>query len=147
MALTGVHRLRRRLWSVTRPKTYGAHAVAITPGSRIVLVRLRYAPGWRVPGGGRKADEDAEQAVLRELREEIGMVSHGPVQRVCDLEESPDFKRDTASLFVVRDVVYRPRWSLEVEAITEAAFDDLPPGTSIRTRRWLEAARPALRRG
>lgn len=144
LVLTAAHRLRRRIWSVTRPKTYGAHAAAITPAGRIVLVRLRYAPGWRVPGGGRKPHEDPEQAVLRELREEIGMLAHGPVQRVCDLDESPDFKRDTASLFIVRDVVYRPRWSIEVEAVAEAAIDDLPPDTSQRTRRWLEALRPAL---
>jgi len=144
LVLTTVHRLRRRLWSVTRPKTYGAHAAAITPTGRIVLVRLRYAPGWRLPGGGRKPQEDPGQAVLRELREEIGMLAHGAVQRVRDLDESPDFKRDTASLFIVRDVEYRPRWSLEVEAVTEVAVDSLPPGTSARTRRWLDALRPAL---
>ena len=109
-----------------------------------MLVRLRYAPGWRLPGGGRKAHEDPQQAVLRELREEIGMIAHGPIQRVCDLDEAPDFKRDTASLFIVRGVVYRPRWSIEVEAIAEADIDDLPPGTSARTRRWLQALRPAL---
>ena len=32
----------------------GVHAVALTPERRIVLVRLRYAPGWRLPGAHRK---------------------------------------------------------------------------------------------
>ena len=51
----------------------GVHAVALTPERRIVLVRLRYAPGWRLPGGGLDAGEDLERAALRELREEIGI--------------------------------------------------------------------------
>src|SRR3954470_455052 len=55
----------------------GVHAVALTPEGRIVLVKLRYAPGWRLPGGGMQAREDPREAVLRELREEIGMTSCG----------------------------------------------------------------------
>ena len=55
-----------------RPRTFGAHALALTPERKIVLVKLRYAPGWRLPGGGRGEHEDPRDAVLRELREEIG---------------------------------------------------------------------------
>lgn len=140
----GIHRLLRAFWFVRRPRTFGAHAVALTPRGGIVLVKLRYAPGWRLPGGGRKESEDPEEAVLRELREEIGMTAHGPVQLACELEERPDFKRDTASLFIVRDVEYRPKWSLEVESVTEASLDALPGGLSPRSGRWLEAVRPFL---
>ena len=67
--------------------------------------------------------------MLRELREEIGMTSHGDVRLACELEEATDFKRDLASLLIVRDVLYTPRkWSWEVEAITEASLDALPAG-------------------
>ena len=140
LAATAAHKLLKMGWFVRRPKTFGAHAVAITPGRRLVLVRLRYAPGWRLPGGGRKADEPPSDAALRELREEIGMTSHGQVELACELEESVDFKRDTASLVIVRDVLYRPRkWNWEVEAVREASLDDLPPDLSLQTERWLEA--------
>ncbi len=144
LALGTLQRLRKAMWFVRRPRTFGAHGVAMTPSSTIVLVRLRYAPGWRLPGGGRKKGEDAREAVLRELREEIGMTSHGDVQLACELQETPDFKRDTASLFIVRDVEYSPSWSLEVEQVTESALDKLPSNLSARTRRWLEAVRPFL---
>jgi 8-oxo-dGTP pyrophosphatase MutT (NUDIX family) len=144
MALGGLHRLLKTLWFVRRPRTFGAHAVAVTPRSTIVLVKLRYAPGWRLPGGGRKEHEDGRAAVLRELREEIGMISHGQVQTACELQETADFKRDTASLFIVRDVEYSPRWSWEVESVTEARLDRLPPNLPERTSRWLEAVRPFL---
>ena len=137
--ITGVHALLRLGWFVRRPRTFGAHALALTPAGKVILVRLRYAPGWRLPGGGRKPDEDPSAAVLRELREEIGMTAHGEVQLAAELEERPDFKRDLAALFVVRDVGYRPkRWSWEVEAICEAPLDALPPDLSPRAAAWLE---------
>lgn len=143
-ALGSIQRLRRRIWYFTRPKTFGAHAAAITPHGTLVMVKLRYAPGWRLPGGGRKPDEDPQQAVLRELREEIGMIAHGTVELASEMHESPDYKQDLASLFIVRDVEYRPRWSLEIEAVREAALDALPHDTSPRTLGWLKVMRPML---
>jgi 8-oxo-dGTP pyrophosphatase MutT (NUDIX family) len=140
--LRGLHALLKLGWFVRRPRTFGAHALALTPEGRIIFVKLRYAPGWRLPGGGRGPDEDPRDAVLRELREEIGMTSHGEVSLACELDETTDFKRDLASLLVVRDVRYSPpRWSWEVEAIIEASPDDLPPGLSPRMAAWLDALR------
>ena len=138
--VTALHSLLKFGWFVRRPRTFGAHALALTPEGKVILVRLRYAPGWRLPGGGRGAEEDPRDAVLRELREEIGMTAHGEVTLAAELEERPDFKRDLASLLIVRDVRYRPkRWSWEVEAVTEAALDALPPDVSPRARTWLAA--------
>ncbi|MFL6728835.1 MAG: hypothetical protein ACJ8EZ_02770, partial [Sphingomicrobium sp.] len=58
----------------------------------------------------------------------------------AELEERADFKRDLAALLIVRDVRYRPRrWSWEVEAVTEAPLDSLPPDLSPRAATWLEA--------
>lgn len=143
--LRGLHALLKLGWFVRRPRTFGAHALALTPADRIIFVKLRYAPGWRLPGGGRGADEDPRDAVLRELREEIGMTSHGEIRLACELDETTDFKRDLASLLVVRDVRYSPpRWSWEVEAIIEANPDDRPPGLSPRMAAWLDALRPHL---
>jgi 8-oxo-dGTP pyrophosphatase MutT (NUDIX family) len=145
LLLGGVHGLMKLGWRVRRPRTFGAHAVALTPAGKVVLVRLRYADGWRLPGGGRKEHEAADKAVLRELREEIGLTAHGEVQLARELEESSDFKRDLASLFIVRDVRYTPRrWSWEIEAITESALDTLPPDLSGRAAGWLEALRDKL---
>ena len=145
IAATGAHRLMSLVWFVRRPRTFGAHALALTPEGKAILVRLRYAPGWRLPGGGRGEREDPRDAVLRELREEIGMVSHGEVTLAGELEETPDFKRDLASLLVVRDVRYDPpRWSWEIEAIVEAPLEDLPAGLSPRAAAWLEGLRGKL---
>ena len=140
LVITAAHGLLRLGWFIRRPRTFGAHALALTPEGKAILVRLRYAPGWRLPGGGRAEDEDPRDAVLRELREEIGMTDHGEVRLAAELEERPDFKHDLASLLVVRDVLYRPhRWSWEVEKIIEIPLDRLPAELSPRAAEWLEA--------
>ena len=81
----------------------GVHAIALTPERRVILVKLRYARGWRLPGGGRGEHEDPCEAGLRELREEIGMTSHGKAGLALPGDDE---------LILVRDVQYRPRrWS------------------------------------
>lgn len=140
VVLTAAHQLLRAHWRASRPRTFGAHALALTPRHTLVLVKLRYARGWRLPGGGRSETEDPCAAVLRELREEIGMTSHGTVRLAGELNQSVDFKRDLASLFVVEGVIYRPpRWSWEIEQIIEAPLDRLPTDLGGPTERWIRA--------
>lgn len=127
-----------------RPRTFGAHAIALTPEGKVILVKLRYARGWGLPGGGRKPGEPGPDAALRELREEIGMTSHGEVQLAGEIEQAVDFKRDLDCVLIVRDVRYTPRWSWEVEAVIEGALDDLPADITRFTARWLERLRPSL---
>jgi 8-oxo-dGTP pyrophosphatase MutT (NUDIX family) len=102
-------------------------------------VKLRYAPGWRLPGGGRNYGEDPRDAALRELREEIGMTSHGDVRPAAELEQQPDYRRDLVSLLVVEDVRYTPRWSWEVEQVIEAPLDGLPTDLAPVARAWVDA--------
>jgi 8-oxo-dGTP pyrophosphatase MutT (NUDIX family) len=142
VAFTALHRLLKLGWFIRRPRTFGAHALAFTPERKVILVKLRYAAGWRLPGGGRREHEDPHDAVLRELREEIGMTAHGRVRLACELDEAADFKRDLASLLIVDDVRYAPRkWSWEIEAVMETDMDDLPPDLSPRAEGWIDALR------
>lgn len=142
--LTGLHGLMKLRWRIQRPQVRGAHAAALTPGGKLVLVRLRYARGWRFPGGGVGPDEEPAAAVLRELREEIGLVSHGAVRLAHEERQIVDHKQDRSGIFIVEDVVYRPAWSWEVEATTECDPDAPPPDLSLPARRWIAALRPQL---
>jgi 8-oxo-dGTP diphosphatase len=53
-----------------------ARAVVLDPGDRILLVRFEFPAGtvWATPGGGLDVGETHEQAILRELEEEAGLV-------------------------------------------------------------------------
>lgn len=100
-----VHRIRRRR------STAGVHAVPITPQGRVVLVRLTYAEGWRLPGGGRERGESELDGTLRELREEIGLSTYVSAERLEDSLGS--------ALFLLRGIEYTPRRTWEVEEVRE----------------------------
>jgi 8-oxo-dGTP pyrophosphatase MutT (NUDIX family) len=130
---TAVNRARKRLRKASGKPRSGAHAIALTREGKVILVRLRYARGWRLPGGGRSADESVVEGALREVREEIGMIRHGHVRPLPDIDPA---------LVLVADVSYAPhRWSWEIEQVIEADLDDLPAGMSQRAGRWLKAYR------
>lgn len=144
IVFTFVHGFRRLLRAATSAGRDGVHAVPMTASGTVVLVCLTYAPGWRLPGGGRKRGEDPLAAILRELREEIGLIGHGAVERLDDVH--PGSAGDQSALFILRDVVYRPRRSLEVESVREFDPAELPPDVAAWTRETLGAL-DASRRG
>ncbi|MET1110953.1 MAG: NUDIX domain-containing protein [Allosphingosinicella sp.] len=130
---TFLNGVRLALRKMTGSGRSGVHAVPLTREGKVVLVRLTYAPGWRVPGGGRKRGEAPEPAMLRELREEIGLVSHGTIEALEDVRPG-----DPSAFFVVRDVVYRPSRSLEVEEVREFDPTQLPGDTTRWTAHLVE---------
>ncbi len=128
---TAANRLRRALRPRSRSTGSGAHAIALTTEGRIILVKLRYAPGWRLPGGGRAEGERLHDVALRELREEVGMTGHGAVRALAEVDPS---------LIIVENVLYSPpRWSWEIEQVIEADRDNLPCDLAPVARRWIAA--------
>ena len=141
IAVTAFQAVRRSVWRVTTPEREGVHGIAFTPSGKVILVRLTYAKGWRLPGGGVKTGEGGEAAVLRELRQEIGMTAWGAIRSESPFSHRPDHKRASDTLFVLQDVIYRPRrWSLEVEEVGAFALDRLPTNIAPVTAKMLEAA-------
>lgn len=135
LAVAAIRRVKARKGG----QNAGAHAIALTESNRIVLVRLRYAPGWRLPGGGRHPDEDPCRAAIRELEEEIGLTCYSEAAP-ARAGAPPDGPGPPSSLICVRGVRYRPRWSLEVERAEDFALDALPDRLSPLHRRWIAQA-------
>ncbi|HEX6374790.1 MAG TPA: NUDIX domain-containing protein [Allosphingosinicella sp.] len=138
IVFTALHGLRRAIMALTGADRYGVHAVALTGQGRVVLVRLTYAPGWRLPGGGRKRGEAPEEAMLRELREEIGLTAHGAIEHLPDVRPGASLPGEGSALFLIRDVTYRRQRSLEVEAVREFDPAHLPHDIAAWTRDTLE---------
>jgi 8-oxo-dGTP pyrophosphatase MutT (NUDIX family) len=139
-AVTAFRLARRAVWRITKPIALGVHAVPLTAAGEVVLVRLTYGPGWRLPGGGRKKGEQPRDAMLRELREEIGLRSYSEIEDVLEFTHRPEHRRGRASLFLLRDVSFVPRQSLEIDEIRAFAIDALPDETTPLTRRLVALA-------
>jgi ADP-ribose pyrophosphatase YjhB (NUDIX family) len=113
------------------------HAVPFTRTGKVVLVKLSYATGWRVPGGGIKRGEDLSEAAVRELTEEIGLIRFESLIRLDDPEEA---QPGTGALFVLMGIDYHPRRSIEIEAVREFDPELLPQDISTPARRWISRA-------
>jgi ADP-ribose pyrophosphatase YjhB (NUDIX family) len=61
---------------VVRPSLMGVAGIAEDEKGRVLLVRHSYTAGWALPGGGVDHGEPPETAVIRELREEVGLSGH-----------------------------------------------------------------------
>ena len=114
-----------------RAMTLGTRAVVLD-GSRVFLIRHTYRPGWYLPGGGVDRGETAEASVVRELREEGGLlcrerpVLHGFYR---------NGHHDHVACYIVRRFEvgpHEPDWE-----IAETGFfpvDALPDATTPATR-------------
>lgn len=137
--MTLADRVRWQLVRLSRGPILGVHAIVLTRERRVVLVRLTYAEGWHLPGGGRRRRERPTAAMLRELRQEIGLTAWRELRHLRrDVGTSMGRLRSN-DIFLVRDATWRPRWSLEIAEALTFSPDDLPPETSPWTRALLNA--------
>jgi len=124
------------LWSrLTRGKTLGVRGLVFDAEGRVLLIEHTYLKGWYLPGGGVDSGETAEEALVRELKEEVGVVCEGRPKLVSIHSAERLFPGDHV-------LVYRvDRWT-RAEAtsrgeISKADFfapDALPPETVRSTR-------------
>ena len=80
-------------------KTYHVVAAIIRQGERILATQRGYGDykdGWEFPGGKIEPDETAEEAVVREIKEELGMTV-AVEQHVVDVSyDYPQFHLEMA---------------------------------------------------
>jgi 8-oxo-dGTP pyrophosphatase MutT (NUDIX family) len=107
----------------------------VEQGSRIVLVRHSYKSGWMLPGGAVGWGEPPAEAILRELKEEIGL-THAATPQVFGLyTRRMGLATNLIALYRVREAVFVFKPSFEVRAIRLADPAAPPEGTSPATRR------------
>ena len=122
--------------ALVAPVAYGACALVERDG-RVLLLRHSYIPGWLLPGGGVARGEPAEHAILRELREEIGMVRSAPPELFGIYSRRIGWVTNVIALYRLRDVDFIFRPNLEVREVLWADPASPPPQTPDSVRRRL----------
>jgi ADP-ribose pyrophosphatase YjhB (NUDIX family) len=127
--------------AIVTPTAFGANAVVEDENGHVLVVRHTYLPGWHLPGGGVNTGEPPADAIIRELREEIGLLEFSPPELMGLFTRKLVWIGNVIALYRVRDAKFEFKRNLE---ILEAKFvdpanlpDGLAPGTK---RRLLELA-------
>ena len=118
------------------PVAFGVMAL-VEQGGRVVLVRHSYASGWHLPGGGVGRGEPPEDAILRELREEIGLTHAATPQLVGLFTRRVLLVTNVIALYRVREASFVFAPGFEIRAITLADPAAPPDGATGPVRRRL----------
>lgn len=94
----GIYPLRL-YWFLFRPNGYGVKCVIQRPDSKVLFIKNTYGKGyWNFPGGHINRSETAEEAVKREVFEEVGIILDS-VTLVVSFLSTLEHKRDHIAVF------------------------------------------------
>jgi ADP-ribose pyrophosphatase YjhB (NUDIX family) len=119
------------------PVAFGVMGLALDSRGRVLLVRQSYMKGWRLPGGGANRGEPAAEAIMRELREEVGLTSCAAPELLGLYTRRAGWVTNVVALYRLTDIelAFRPNW--EVREIIFADPAAPPPDTAPGTLRRL----------
>jgi 8-oxo-dGTP pyrophosphatase MutT (NUDIX family) len=136
------------LWlkALRSPVAFGVSAIVEDGDGRVILVRHSYQPGWHLPGGGVERGEPPASAILRELREEIGLLKSDAPELVGIFTRRVGFVTNTIALYRVCNAEFEFKPNYEIREIMRADPAAPPPDTAPGTRRRLaeHAAKSAV---
>ena len=123
------------LRSVYSPVAFGTHAMVLNGEGRVLLVRHGYYDGWALPGGGVGRNEPAAVALLRELKEEVGLVRCAEPELFGLYTRKLGWATNVIALYRVRDAVLDFKPNFEIRDILFADPASPPDGTNAGARR------------
>ena len=119
------------------PVALGAHALIVDRSGKVLLARHSYMSGWSLPGGGVKRGEAPLDAIMRELKEEIGEVRADAPELIGIFSRRAGWATNVIVLYRLTnaDVSFTP--NLEVREIVFVDPAAPPHGTAHGTSRRL----------
>lgn len=114
-----IHPLLEAYWFIFRPKTRGVKCV-IQNNQKILMIRNTYGHKlWTFPGGGIDQGETAEQAVKREVMEEVRLEVKSLI-KIGEFTTTAEYKRDTVTVFAGKSE--DDRFKIDEKEILEAQW-------------------------
>ena len=141
MKLTLLHqiatRIIRKCQSLLGICTLGSRAIVLNSKNQMLLVKHTYQPHWYMPGGGVKKQESAKAALLRELREEVGVTVIGQPELFGIYYHTYLGVSDYPIIYIVKNFSIEHANSPEIEEMGWFDYEKLPEMTSPGTKRRL----------
>ncbi len=125
------------LKALVSPVAFGVSAIVDDEAGRVLLVRHSYQPGWQLPGGGVGAAEPPAEAVLRELKEEVGLIESAAPELIGIFTRKFGWVTNVIALYRVSRarIAFKP--NIEIREILWADPHALPDSTVRGARRRL----------
>jgi 8-oxo-dGTP pyrophosphatase MutT (NUDIX family) len=130
-------RFIRKIQSLLGLITLGSRAIVINSENQVLLVKHTYQPHWYLPGGGVKKNESVKAAIIRELKEEVGIIPNEDPQLFGIYHHTYLEVNDYPIIFVVKNYSSVSAHSPEIEQIGWYAYENLPAMVSPGTKRRL----------
>lgn len=130
-------RIVRKCQSWLGISTLGARAIILNQNNQVLLVKHTYQPHWYIPGGGVKRGESIETALLRELKEEVGLTAIESLTLFGIYHHLYLNVNDYPVVYVIKKFSISETSSLEIEKTGWFDYDNLPEMTSPGTLRRL----------
>jgi ADP-ribose pyrophosphatase YjhB (NUDIX family) len=118
------------------PVAFAACGLIVRDG-KILLARHSYVPGWLLPGGGVARGEPAEQAILREMKEEIGLTDCSTPNLFGLYSRKSGWATNVIVLYRLDDVEFTFAPNFEIREIRFADPLAPPEGTPASVKRRL----------
>jgi 8-oxo-dGTP pyrophosphatase MutT (NUDIX family) len=122
--------------AILAPVALAACALVERDG-KILLVRHSYVRGWLLPGGGVSRGEPPAEAILRELKEEIGLVRSSPPEFVGLYSRRAGWATNVITLYRIGDAEFIFKPNFEIREVQFADPVAPPEGTPPSVRRRL----------
>lgn len=131
----------RAVSRLTRGMTLGVRGLVTNPAGEVLLIHHTYVRGWYMPGGGIERGETAEEALARELIEEVGVRIVGRPRLISFHSNHVRFPGDHVLIYRVDSWEPCEATSMgEIHAAEWFAPDALPVEITPSTRRRIEEA-------